>query len=1225
MADDLEVGRLYVGTEIDFSGIEQQAKRDLKERVERAAREAEAAVPVTLDTTPVDRSAAELPRTTAAAADKASQTVTIDADTSSIDDALDAAESRAAGAGDAIGDAIAEGAERGARTAAAVTEEQGRQMQAAMESRMDAALGAVSGGAKKQGDESGKRFMRALKQSVARDQADIKEAVARNLMTPEEAARRGREIGKAANDAILAEIERRAKAGTLTDSAFVRLTNGLQGVEAQGKRTAGVLQTAFSRAAAAIGAMFAANRIIGFFGDAWRSADEVNAAARRLEGTARITGISLDRLKASQAAVRDEFKLSVPLAGDLTAEVARLADAAGMVEQTNPAMRAFLEIGAARGMGAAETLQAVRQAVLGIGTGTRALFDTNPAALYAAYAREIGTTADKLDEQAKKQAILTAALRAGANAHGEYAKYLDDHAGKADLARQRMDDLKGEIGQTSLGIRTFLLSAATEATKVVAGLTLMVTGLAAALKEPFVLAIEIVGNPKAAFDRIFNRDRGPLLRDTAPDVLAGVQERVAAGTATDAAGRPYKTPQQRAIEAAQKGAAERIRQEQEAARAAAAAKKAAQEQEAAVKRLTERVREWQSESAAALRVWQQGQDAPAALGPALQAVVAADREIAALEKEIAATRGKAPADALKMLDARRAERTAAIENVQAVRAEIERLTQEGATIELDIDIGAAITKAATTWELYGKAVAPVTAALKEVEAAERAVSAAYTKDERIKATKQLEAAQRRAVKAAADTMAAIRKGAKESGLDVTELNKLVDELAKLLKDAGVNADALLGKESGWAGTLKSVEGLARGVLSVADAMGVLDDRTRRSLQGVIDLAGGIGAVLAKPGDIGAWAQAIGGAVGFLGGIFGGSDAEAHRKHMEGLESQRRLVQALDALRDAVLTDISTSERDAMAVTGDAFMKRWGPVFDAFQRNPYTRGKPLTVQGLTQEDYDFLRDLEEISGLEILDDKGRINVEKLNAAWDAFLSMDVGLWGKGLEGRLDALDYASKIAGDRLGSATERLEKFIATVGEFSPEFAAEFGRIFREEGAEAARAWLEDQAVLFAEGGAAALGAWARGLTPEQIRRVIDAGLGHLGEGGGLIGGAEQTRLSIGITEMQANTLLMYQASQLHHLAGIHALLGGQSLPQITPPSASAMGLAPAAAGSTVLDFGDMVVQIQLPAGANAADAREIGRRAGEGFGDAFSERLAARYRAAGLQRPRILTDQSPR
>lgn len=177
------------------------------------------------------------------------------------------------------------------------------------------------------------------------------------------------------------------------------------------------------------------------------ASNELAASMRKLEGTAKITGTSLDALQAIAGEAQGKFKLSTVLANDFATELAKLASKAGDVGKAAPGMEAFLEIGAARGLSAADTLKAVQQSILGIDEGTDKLFGKNPSVLYKEYADQIGTTAGKLTDQQKAQALLTAALTDGLKVQGSYQDYLKSAAGQQEQLNIQLRQAAVELGK----------------------------------------------------------------------------------------------------------------------------------------------------------------------------------------------------------------------------------------------------------------------------------------------------------------------------------------------------------------------------------------------------------------------------------------------------------------------------------------------------------------------------------------------------------------------------------------------------------------------------------------------------------------------------------------------------------------------------------------------------------------------------------------------------------
>lgn len=177
------------------------------------------------------------------------------------------------------------------------------------------------------------------------------------------------------------------------------------------------------------------------------ASNELAASMRKLEGTAKITGTSLDALQTIAGEAQGKFQLSTVLANDFATELAKLASKAGDVGKAAPGMEAFLDLGAARGLSAADTLKAVQQSILGIDEGTDKLFGKNPSVLYKEYADQIGTTAGKLTDQQKAQALLTAALADGLKVQGSYQDYLKSAAGQQEQLNIQLRQAAVELGK----------------------------------------------------------------------------------------------------------------------------------------------------------------------------------------------------------------------------------------------------------------------------------------------------------------------------------------------------------------------------------------------------------------------------------------------------------------------------------------------------------------------------------------------------------------------------------------------------------------------------------------------------------------------------------------------------------------------------------------------------------------------------------------------------------
>lgn len=177
------------------------------------------------------------------------------------------------------------------------------------------------------------------------------------------------------------------------------------------------------------------------------AADALTGALRKLEGVSRLTGVPLQQLQGLSRVARDNFKLAGVDAAALASEVGKLGAKAGDLSKADELLRSVLDLGAARGLDAAQSVDRFRMAINGSDEAVEALFAKNPSSLWAEYAARIGTTAGKLTEAQKAQALLTATIESGRRVNGEYLAWLDTAAGKAQQAAVAQETLAAAFGQ----------------------------------------------------------------------------------------------------------------------------------------------------------------------------------------------------------------------------------------------------------------------------------------------------------------------------------------------------------------------------------------------------------------------------------------------------------------------------------------------------------------------------------------------------------------------------------------------------------------------------------------------------------------------------------------------------------------------------------------------------------------------------------------------------------
>jgi len=182
------------------------------------------------------------------------------------------------------------------------------------------------------------------------------------------------------------------------------------------------------------------------FGEAIRVYDANVQSTLKLEAASKITGIELDKLTSISAQSKDEFSLSERASNEFTISLSKLTAKAGDVSQTSAAIKDLLNVAAAQGLNSDQALVAINQAILGIDEGTDKLFQKNPAVIYQEYAAAIGTTAGKLTDAQKAQAIMNELQEVSVKVGDTYLSYLDSEAGKQAAFNSQLEETQAAIG-----------------------------------------------------------------------------------------------------------------------------------------------------------------------------------------------------------------------------------------------------------------------------------------------------------------------------------------------------------------------------------------------------------------------------------------------------------------------------------------------------------------------------------------------------------------------------------------------------------------------------------------------------------------------------------------------------------------------------------------------------------------------------------------------------------
>ncbi|MCZ8012018.1 MAG: hypothetical protein ACK5N1_01235 [Gemmatimonas sp.] len=229
--------------------------------------------------------------------------------------------------------------------------------------------------------------------------------------------------------------------------------------------------------------------------------DALATSQRKLEGTSRLTGLSMDYLQSIVEKGRKEFGLSQIQANDYASEVAKLAVASGNAGRATDLLTGFLNVGAARGLSASESLQAASQAIVGIDEGTDRLFGKNPSALWKDYESVIGKSAGKFTDMDKQAALAFAVLNGGNKVVGAYGEFLGSAQGKQAQFNTNMEETKARAGEAMQPLREFAIDLMLSLTKNTTGGFSALASLTLALVD-FLRAVTPIAQPLLTFGTI---------------------------------------------------------------------------------------------------------------------------------------------------------------------------------------------------------------------------------------------------------------------------------------------------------------------------------------------------------------------------------------------------------------------------------------------------------------------------------------------------------------------------------------------------------------------------------------------------------------------------------------------------------------------------------------------------------------------------------------------------
>lgn len=195
----------------------------------------------------------------------------------------------------------------------------------------------------------------------------------------------------------------------------------------------------------------------GFAQESLAAFDAYESSMRKIEGTAKITGTPLAELTELASHAKTQFGLSSVQANDYATAVNNLASKAGFAGDKQKLLASMLDLGAAKGLTAAQSLQAFEQSILGIDEGTDKLFGKNPSGLWADYAEQIGKAPGKMSDLDKSMVLVYATMEAGGMVQGSYSEWLESAQGQQSLLTNRLNDGKVAFGGMLSPIRAVVV------------------------------------------------------------------------------------------------------------------------------------------------------------------------------------------------------------------------------------------------------------------------------------------------------------------------------------------------------------------------------------------------------------------------------------------------------------------------------------------------------------------------------------------------------------------------------------------------------------------------------------------------------------------------------------------------------------------------------------------------------------------------------------------------
>ena len=281
------------------------------------------------------------------------------------------------------------------------------------------------------------------------------------LRATEVALQRALQSGSATlTQRIQLERELARTSGAIADAQKQTLAQALGFGDAtrRNERSTNTLTSALGRQILAYASLRA---VIQGLRGAFEATDEQERAARRLSATARLTGESFDTIAGFARTAQDELQVTDRVAAELVAQLGKLTSRAQQTATTGQVIIRWMDLAAANGLTLDETLQTIQSTVIGQDEGLKRLGLSNPQQIYERWAKAAGTSASRMSQAQKAQALLNAVVESGARVQGEYNKQLNTALGRQQTLNVEWEKTKAAIGAALASERQFITEGTT--------------------------------------------------------------------------------------------------------------------------------------------------------------------------------------------------------------------------------------------------------------------------------------------------------------------------------------------------------------------------------------------------------------------------------------------------------------------------------------------------------------------------------------------------------------------------------------------------------------------------------------------------------------------------------------------------------------------------------------------------------------------------------------------